>query len=47
MLKKIKSEQVINVLNCENIINEALSKVNEEIKPIQEKQIIFNSRKYL
>lgn len=37
MLKKIKSEQVINVLNCENIINEALSKVNEEIKPIQEK----------
>ena len=38
MLKKIKSEQVINVLNCENIINESLKKVDEIIKPMQDKQ---------
>ena len=37
-VKKIKSEQVINVLNCENIINEALKKVDEIIKPMQDKQ---------
>lgn len=31
-------KKVISVLNCENIINEALSKVDEEIKPIRDKQ---------
>lgn len=31
-------KKVISVLNCENIINEALSKVDEEIKPTRDKQ---------
>lgn len=34
--KEVK--KIVNILNCENIINEALAKVDEIIKPIQDKQ---------
>ncbi len=36
-------KKVVSVLNCENIINEALSKVDEIIKPIQDKQNLLYS----
>ena len=36
-------KKVVSVLNCENIINEALSKVDEIINPIQDKQNLLYS----